>query len=191
VPNEVLQSTVAAAGTWIDSVEQLDALCDAGVDPREVRFRCAAGPAEELRDAALRGVWRFACDSERELLKIAAAAPGSALYVVVNVGQPSDASLGNLCSASPDGALRLLLSAPECGLRPYGLSFRVDTPDRARLTLAIERCGLVMRRLEHFGIRLEMLEIGAAANSDPADLDALAVAFRRLPYRPRLVLTEP
>jgi diaminopimelate decarboxylase len=69
---------------WVDSADELGAV--EGVDPRDVLFRGTDRPVEEIRDAALRGVWRFACDSEWELLRIAAAAPGSAVCAAVDAG---------------------------------------------------------------------------------------------------------
>ena len=73
-------------------------------------------------------MWRFALDSEGELLKIAAAAPGSAIYVRLNVEDSHSLfPLSRKFGTSADEALRLLRMAPECGLRPYGLTFHVGS----------------------------------------------------------------
>jgi ornithine decarboxylase len=64
---------------------------------------------------------------------------------------------------------------------------------------AIDRCGLVMRRLEQFGTRIEMLNIGGgmpATYSEPVpDIgavgNAVGTALARLPYRPALLAAEP
>ena len=134
-----------------------------GVDARDVLFSNTVKPEAHIRDAALQGVWRFALDSEGELLKIAAAAPGSAIYVRLNVEDSRSLfPLSRKFGTSADEALRLLRMAPECGLRPYGLTFHVGSQctDPSMYARAIERCGLVMRRLEQFGTRIEMLNIG-------------------------------
>ena len=118
-------------------------------------------------------MWRFALDSEGELLKIAAAAPGSAIYVRLNVEDSHSLfPLSRKFGTSADEALRLLRMAPECGLRPYGLTFHVGSQctDPSMYSRAIERCGLVMRRLEQYGTRIEMLNIGGgmpATYSEP------------------------
>jgi diaminopimelate decarboxylase len=121
-------------------------------------------------------------DSIDELDAIAAAAPGAAVHVAVS---PT--------GTSADGAVRLLRMAAECGLRPYGLTFRVDSVDPSAYSLAVERGALVMRRLEQFGIRVEMLEITAGtAVAEALDTDlvghAIAACLPRLPYRPPLLL---
>ena len=57
-----------------------------GVDPAEVLYSNTVKPASHVAAAHEAGVWRFAVDSEGELDKIAADAPGSsAVYVRVRV----------------------------------------------------------------------------------------------------------
>jgi ornithine decarboxylase len=143
----------------------------------------------DVRDAALLGVWRFAVGSERELHMIAGAAPGAAAYVYVTV---QGSRIDDPQSASAHESLRLLRMAPELGLRPYGLAFHIDAALRDPSTAAgaIDRCGLVMRRLEQLGTRIEMLSIGGALGGRAADPAVLA-AVARLPYRPPLLIAEP
>ncbi len=162
-----------------------------GVDARDVLFSNTVKPEPHIREAALRGVWRFALDSEGELLKIAAAAPGSAIYVRLNVEDSHSLfPLSRKFGTSADEALRLLRMAPECGLRPYGLTFHVGSQctDPSMYARAIERCGLVMRRLEQFGTRIEMLNIGGgmpATYSEPVpDIRAVGDAVGRGPRPP-------
>lgn len=197
-------STLAAggAGFEIASVFELDSLRTIGVDPRDVLFSNTVKPEPHVREAALQGVWRFALDSEGELLKIAAAAPGAAIYVRLNVEDSRSLfPLSRKFGTSADEALRLLRMAPECGLRPYGLTFHVGSQctDPSMYGRAIERCGLVMRRLEAFGTRIEMLNIGggmpATYSEAVPDIDAVGTvvttALTRLPYRPPLLAAEP
>jgi ornithine decarboxylase len=197
-------STLAGggAGFEIASVYELDSLSAVGVDASDVLFSNTVKPEPHIREAALQGVWRFALDSESELLKVAAAAPGSAIYVRLNVEDSHSLfPLSRKFGTSADEALRLLRLAPECGLRPYGLTFHVGSQctDPSMYARAIERCGLVMRRLEQFGTRIEMLNIGGgmpATYSEPVpDIravgNAVGAALGRLPYRPALLAAEP
>jgi ornithine decarboxylase len=201
-PHPVLATLAAGgAGFEIASVHELDALRGVGADVSNVLSSSTVKPESHIRDAALQGVWRFALDSEGELLKIAASAPGSAVYVRLNVEDSQIRSgVSRASGTTADQALRLLRMAPECGLRPYGLAFRVESrcTDPSSYARAIDRCGLVMRRLEQFGTRIEMLDIGCArpaAYCEPVDnmralADAVRPALARLPYRPNLLAAE-
>ena len=179
----------AGAGFCIDQVRELDPLRARGVDPRAVLYRNPSKRAEDVRHAALRGVWRFAVDTESELHVIGGAAPGAAIYVYVAV-QGATRSSG--AGASAHEALRLLRLAPELGVRPHGLAFNVGSHERDAATYAraLERCGLVMRRLEQLGTRIEMLVLGGRVTPDPEGR-AVATAVSRLPYRPALLVAEP
>jgi ornithine decarboxylase len=191
VPTELVKATRTAVPFSIHSLDELDLLAEAGVDLHEVIFRSIDKSVEEIREAALRGVWQFACDSEWQLLKIAAAAPGVAVYVAVDVGGTrSGFCAGAASGASADSALGLMVLAPECGLRPYGLSIAIGSSDPSDELLAIERVGLVMRRLEQFGIRLQMLTVQFRVNArrELPTLSTLDAAVRRLPYRPGLLI---
>jgi diaminopimelate decarboxylase len=187
VPNELVKATRTAVAFWSDSLDELELLRKVGVDLHEVIFRSIDKSVDEIREAALRGVWQFTCDSEWELLNIAAAAPGVAVYVAVDVGGTrSGFCAGAASGASADSALRLMVSAPECGLRPYGLSIAIGSSDPFDESLAIERVGLVLRRLQQFDIRLQRLtvELRVTAGGETRTLATLDAAVRRLPYRP-------
>jgi len=178
----------AGAGFSIATLADLQLLPSLGVDPRAVLYRNTAKQPADVRAAALLGVWRFAIDSERELQTIAGAAPGASVYVYVAVRGAGAGYPG----ASAQESLRLLRMAPELGLRPYGLAFHVgaapaDPPVYAR---AIDRCGLVMRRLEQLGTRIEMFAIGGGVGA-PDSESVVPAAIGRLPYDPPLLVAEP
>ncbi len=190
------------AGFEIASVYELDPLQAVGVHPADVLFSNTVKPEQHIRAAAARGVWRFALDSEGELRKLAVAAPRSAVYVRLNVEDSHSLfPLSRKFGTSPDEAIRLLRMASEVGLSPYGLTFHVGSQctDPSMYARAIERCGLVMRRLDQYGMRIEMLDIGGgmpATYSDPVpDIravgEAVDAAMARLPYRPSLLAAEP
>jgi ornithine decarboxylase len=197
-------ATLAAqgAGFEIASVFELDPLRAVGARAEDVLFSNTVKPEQHVRSAVARGVWRFALDSEEELRKLAAAAPGSAVYVRLDVEDSHSLfPLSRKFGTSPDEALRLLVLAPEVGLRPYGLTFHVGSQctDPSMYSRAIDQCGLVMRRLELHGTRIEMLNVGGgmpATYADPApDIaavgDAVSRAVSRLPYRPPHLAAEP
>jgi ornithine decarboxylase len=190
------------AGFEIASVYELEPLETVGVRAKDVLFSNTVKPEKHIREAVARGVWRFAFDSEGELSKLAAAAPGSAVYVRLDVEDSHSLfPLSRKFGTSADEAIRLLRKAIELGLRPYGLTFHVGSQctDPFMYSRAIERCGLVMRRLEQFGIRIEMLNIGGgmpATYADPVpDIgavgDAVSRAVARLPYCPSHLAAEP
>ena len=190
------------AGFEIASVFELEPLEAVGVRAEDVLFSNTVKPEQHIRRAVARGVWRFALDSEEELRKLAAAAPGSAVYVRLDVEDSHSLfPLSRKFGTSSDEASRLLEMAPEHGLRPYGLTFHVGSQctDPLMYSRAIERCGLVMRRLEPHGTRIEMLNIGGgmpATYAEPVpDIravgDAVSQSVARLPYRPPLLAAEP
>jgi ornithine decarboxylase len=197
-------ATLAArgAGFEIASVFELDPLRAVGAPLEDVLFSNTVKPEPHIRSAVARGVWRFALDSEEELRKLATAAPGSAVYVRLDVEDSHSLfPLSRKFGTSADEALRLLVLAPEYGLRPYGLTFHVGSQctDPSMYSRAIEQCGLVMRRLEAHGTRIEMLNVGGgmpATYADPApDIAAVGEAVNRavsrLPYRPPHLAAEP
>jgi len=183
----ILRALAAAgAGFSIATLADLQLLPRLGVDPRTVLYRNTAKQPADVHAAALRGVWRFGIDSERELQTIAGAAPGASVYVYVAItgaGHPG---------ASAQESLRLLRMAPELGLRPYGLAFHVGAApaDPAVYARAIDRCGLVMRRLEQLGTRIEMLAVGGGVGA-PDSAAVVPAAVGRLPYEPPLLVAEP
>lgn len=190
------------SGFEIASLYELEPLEAVGVRAEDVLYSNTVKPEQHIRRAFARGVWRFALDSEGELLKIAAASPGSAVYVRLIVEDSlSLFPLSRKFGTSTEEAIRLLRMAPQLGLLPYGLTFHVGSQctDPSLYFRAIERCGLVMRQLDQYGIRIEMLNIGGgmpATYADPVpDIravgDAVVRALPRLPYRPPHLAAEP
>jgi diaminopimelate decarboxylase len=72
------------------------------------------------------------------------------------------------------------------------LAFHVGAApaDPSMCARAIDRCGLVIRRLEQLGTRIEMLALGGSLGVPDAESVVLA-AIGRLPYRPPLLVAEP
>ena len=187
----------------IASVAELRALVGIGVDPADVLYSNPVKPAAHVAEAHRAGVWRFAVDGDPELAKIAAHAPGAAVYARIRTAAgdntvPSEGKFG----ISPGAAAALLRRARAVGLRPYGLAFHVGsqmlTP--AAWEAAVRQAGAVLRELAADGIRLELLDLGggfpARYDSRPPPLAAFGTAIfaamdRHLPYRPPTLAVEP
>jgi ornithine decarboxylase len=190
------------AGFEIASIFELATVAAAGVHPRAVLFSNPVKPAAHIAEAYAAGLYRFAFDSEGELRKLAAAAPGAAVYARLAVEDghslfPLSAKFG----APPSEAERLLALAAELGLVPYGLTFHVGSQctDPRAWERALGRCGLVMARLAGRGIRLEMVDLGggiparyvAPVPSLAAVAAAIGRGLGRLPYLPPVLAAEP
>jgi ornithine decarboxylase len=203
-PMSQVVDTLARLGSGFEvaSIYELEAVAAAGVDPADVLFSNPVKPAAHIAEAAAAGLYRFAFDSEGELRKLAANAPGSSVYVRLRVDdQASVFPLSRKFGTTTDDAVRLLVLARELGLVPYGLTFHVGSQctDPLAWVRAIERCGAVMSELARSGIRLEMLDLGggiparyvAPVPALTSIAGAIEHGLRALPYRPRLLAAEP
>jgi ornithine decarboxylase len=203
-PSNGILGTLATlgAGFEIASAPELDLVRAAGADPADVLYSNTVKPPAHVRAAWAAGVRRFAVDSEPELAKIAAHAPGAAVYVRVAVeDRHSLFPLSKKFGVPVDEGCRLLVRAAELGLQPYGMTFHVGSQctDPRAWRRAVHQCGVAMAELARRRIRLEMLDLGGgfpARYVDPVPgLDEIAPvitsAVERLPYRPTLLCVEP
>jgi ornithine decarboxylase len=186
----------------VASVTEMRMAQAAGATPADLLYSNPVKPSEHIAEAAAAGLYRFAFDSEAELRKIAAHAPGSAVYARLRVEDHTSLfPLSRKFGASAGAAGDLLLLAAELGLVPYGVTFHVGSQCTNPMAWerAIEQCGVVMRRLLRAGLRLQMLNIGgglpARYTTPVPDLSLVAAvigdALDRLPYRPRMLAAEP
>jgi len=200
---EVIE-TVARMGCGFEiaSIYELDTVTDAGVNPEEVLFSNTVKPAAHIAEAYKAGLYRFAFDSEGELRKLAAQAPGSSVYVRLAVDDDTSLfPLSRKFGTTADEAVRLLGLAREFDLVPYGITFHVGSQctDPEAWERALERCGGVMQELAAAGITLEMVDLGGGmparyvAPVPPLASIAAAIGrgLRQLPYRPTLIAAEP
>jgi ornithine decarboxylase len=203
-PMPQIVDTLARMGSGFEiaSIYELDLVTAAGVDPADVLFSNPVKPGAHVAEAAAAGLYRFAFDSEGELRKIAANAPGSSVYVRLRVGdEHSIFPLSRKFGTNTGDAVRLLVLARRLGLVPYGITFHVGSQctDPQAWERAIDRCGAVMTDLAGHGIRLDMLDLGggiparyvAPVPSLASIFGAIERGLRRLPYRPRLLAAEP
>ena len=187
----------------IASAAELRALTAVGVDPADVLYSNPVKPAAHVAEAWRAGVWRFAVDGEPELAKLAAHAPGAAVYARIRtaVGASTVPSEGKF-GVTPAEAAALLRRARDLGLRPYGLAFHVGSQMLAPAAweAAVRQAGTVLRDLAADGIRLELLDLGggfpARYDTAPPPLaDFAEVIFAaigaHLPYVPPVLAVEP
>ena len=185
----------------IASSAELEALLAIGVDPADVLSSNPVKPVAHIAQQHAAGVWRFAFDSEDELDKIAAAAPGAAVIVrlaahQIRSGVPSEGKFG----VDADTGTALLLAARDRGLRPYGAAFHVGSqmllPHAWRAPL--RAVGYVMDKLAAENVFLQMVNLGGgfparyAAKIPPlAEYGAaIGAGLAALPY-PVAAVVEP
>jgi len=192
----------AGSGFEIASYSELQTLTSLGVRADEVIFSSPVKPWTQIREAARAGVWRFAFDSATELDKLAAHAPGAAVYVRLATGSPGSKvpSEGKFGVAGGQ-AVELMQTARSLGLHPYGIAYHVGSQmtDPRAWEDATRRAAAVLRALQARGITLRMLNIGGgfpARYTDPVpDLAEYGACIRQavarhLPY-PIQLSAEP
>lgn len=147
------------AASW----EEVSACLDAGARPEAISFGNTIKKVSAIRQAHARGVSLFAFDSQEELEKLAAHAPGARVYcrlLVENEG--ADWPLSRKFGTTVESARELMLRAGDMGLDPYGLSFHVgsqQTTTRA-YEIAIGRAAMLFTDLTEAGINLRMMNLG-------------------------------
>jgi len=164
-PHPAIIETLAREGCGfeISSPGELRRLIEAGVAPSRI---VSSNPVKTPTFIALAhdyGLTRFAADSESELDKLTAGAPGARVYCRVEVDNSGSMwPLARKFGCKPAEALRLLEAARQRGLRPDGLTFHVGSQclSAASWRLALERCAEIWRAAAQRGIALEQLDIG-------------------------------
>ncbi len=187
----------------VASIHELDLLHEIGVPPDRIIFGTAVKPARHVKAAFAYGVDRFAFDSQAELHKIAAEAPGSRVFVRVTVEeQGSRFTFSEKFSTSIETAVPLLRAAQALGLVPYGMSFHVGSQasNPHAWANALTRLAPAIESLTHLGTTLDAINIGGGfpcryilsegVPSLPDIATSIHDTCRQLGLRQRLIL-EP
>ena len=184
------------AASW----SEIRAAIQAGADPSTVLFTHPVKAAGDIARAHKAGVWRFAADSDAELHKIAAHAPGSAVLLRLDVGAGGTVGDQGKFGVPPLQVAGLARQAASLGLQPYGLAFHVGSQmmDPEAWNGPIRQCAQIMTTLAREGIRLRMLDVGGGFpvryDTDPPPLAEYAAAINGaaacLPY-PVQLACEP
>jgi len=172
-PHPALLEALAAAGCRFDvaSAPEVRACLDAGADPADlVHTNPVKRRADIIASAAL-GVRLFVVDSVEETLKVADAAPGSAVLCrILTSGEGSDWPLSRKYGCSTHEAIAILRAAARLGLRVDGVSFHVGSQQRDPEAWAkpIAAAATVFDALRADGLEPWLLDLGGGF---PAPLD--------------------
>jgi ornithine decarboxylase len=204
-PDGQLLESIAAAGASFEiaGLAELRTLIGLGVPAGEIIFSNPVKMADHIQAAFQAGVRQFAFDSVDELEKLAANAPGCSVYVrlrtlAINSVVPSEGKFG----IAPSHAVDLMRLAQSMGLVPHGIGFHVGSQmlDPYSWTAAIMQSAALMRELDTYGIRIQLLDIGGgfpARYDNPApDLADYAneingALAEHLPYPVATIVMEP
>jgi ornithine decarboxylase len=161
---EVIE-TLIAQGSRFDAASrgEIELCLSLGAQPAHISFGNTVKRASDIAFAHAAGITLFAADSEMELDKIAANAPGAQVYIRVLVGATgADWPLSRKFGCAPERTLALMEQAEALGLVPVGLSFHVGSQTRRadmwRETL--DQVGEVWTEARAAGHALTLINIG-------------------------------
>ncbi len=156
---------LAGMGSCFDaaSIQEIDECVAAGAPAAAISFGNTVKKPSAIAAAHALGVPLYAFDSIEELRKIATHAPGSKVYcriAVNNVG--ADWPLSKKFGTTLGRARDLMLTAPQLGLVPHGLSFHVGSQQTgtAAYEMAIAEVAMLFTDLKAAGVDLKMLNLG-------------------------------
>jgi ornithine decarboxylase len=134
-----------------------------GAAPSTISFGNTVKRAADIAFAHHAGITLFAADSEEEIDKIAAHAPGAEIYIrVVVTASEADWPLSRKFGCAPDKVQPLMAQAVAAGLRPAGLSFHVGSQTRrAEMWVpTLDEVAEIWHAAREAGFDLDLLNIG-------------------------------
>jgi ornithine decarboxylase len=134
-----------------------------GVEPARLSFGNTIKKEKDIAFAYEAGVRLFAFDSDRELDKLARAAPGARVFCRILVAcDGAEWPLSRKFGCAPEMAIDLLRRARDLGLDPYGISFHVGSQqtDLAQWDGAVGTAAQMFSALAEADIDLRMVNIG-------------------------------
>lgn len=147
----------------VASIHEIQLCLDQGAAPERLSFGNTIKKQADIAWAHAKGVRLFAFDSEAELEKLAAAAPGAKVYCRLLIDTSgAQWPLSRKFGCSPDMAFDLLIKAKALGLDPYGVSFHVGSQqtDVGQWDMAIGRAMMLFTDLAERGVELRMVNLG-------------------------------
>jgi ornithine decarboxylase len=205
-PRPRILQRIASLGGGFDvaSRAEVDLALATGVGPSKCIYSNTVKFPADIRHAFHRGVVAFVADSEHEVRKQAANAPGSKLYIRLLVNNTEAMHpLGGKFGSTPENARRLLRLGKQLGLEPYGTHFHVGTQCySARVwETPARQAAAIFRDLKKEGIDLKFFDIGGGypapyvGRSVPTVKEVLAgvnrVLKEELPDHPVTLAVEP
>ncbi|MFZ2503282.1 MAG: type III PLP-dependent enzyme, partial [Nocardioides sp.] len=204
-PHPDLLRALVAAGACFDvaSPAEVRACLEAGASTDDMVYSNPVKKREDIVESAALGVRLFVVDSVAETIKVADAAPGSAVLCrIVTSGCGSDWPLNRKFGCPESEAIEVLLTAAERGLDAAGVSFHVGSQQRdpQAWDAPIRTSARIFATLRHLGLGPWLVDLGggfpASLEGDAPPLPAYAAAIecalrRHFPLgRPR-TLIEP
>lgn len=164
-PAPEIVAALAKLGSSFDvaSRGEIDLCLAQGVSADRLSFGNTIKKERDIAYAHERGVRLFAFDSDAELDKLAAAAPGASVFCrILTDGQGADWPLSRKFGCTSSMAAALLLRAKEKGLDACGVSFHVGSQQTALKAWdkAVGEAGKLFRRLREDGLDLRLLNLG-------------------------------
>lgn len=183
---EILE-TLFGLGSHFDaaSLYEIEMCLAVGATPARIIYGNTIKKEADIAGAFSRGIRLFAFDSEAELAKLSAAAPGAEVYCrILTSGAGADWPLSRKFGCELDMAANLLLRARELGLRPAGVSFHVGSQqtDPTQWDAALGRAAQVFRAVGEAGVTLDLINLGGGFpvryRKDVPGLDVIAGHIR-------------
>jgi ornithine decarboxylase len=203
-PEPALLSRLVTAGARFDvaSRAEIDRCLAAGAEPGALSYGSTIKKAEDIAYAYARGVRTFVFDSQVELVKIAAHAPGATVLCrLLASSKGARWPLSRKFGCTPDMAADLLRRAGKLGLDAAGVGFHVGSQqlDPARWEPSIATAADLFSHLRADGVPMRVLNCGGGFPVDylteavPIEEYASAITGavdRHFAVRPQLMI-EP
>lgn len=204
-PADEIIARLASLGSCFDtaSIGEIELCLRHRIDASRLSFGNTIKKQRDIAAAYNLGVRLFAFDSEAELQKIAASAPGSRVFCRILVDcEGAEWPLSRKFGCEPEMAADLMARARDLGLDPYGISFHVGS-QQTRLEQydrAIAQASHLFSALSARGIDLRMLNVGGGFPSrysrDVPPIAAYAQAIRHalalhFPRKKLEIIVEP
>ena len=129
-PHPAILSRLVQLGCRFDaaSTQEIEMCLDAGAKPGDISYGNTIKRAQDIAWAHAQGITLFSADSEEELHKLAANAPGCGVFIRLLVSSAeAEWPLSRKFGCSTSYAIPLLDLARTLGLAPVGLSFHVGS----------------------------------------------------------------
>jgi len=204
-PEREILETLVRRGSRFDvaSRGEIDLVLAAGATAEAVSFGNTIKKSRDIAYARQIGVDLFVFDSEEELHKIAAEAPGAEVFcrLLIEHSQ-AEWPLSRKFGCSSEEAVRLLSMAKGLGLRAGGMSFHAGSQAREAVmwTGALDTAAAAYGMARSAGLELTMLNLGggfpaeylqAVPDTEQYARDVIALAQSRFGELPGRLMIEP
>ena len=164
-PSPKILDALVELGSHFDaaSIAEIEACLAAGATPERLSYGNTIKKQRDITLAHEQGIDLFTFDSEPELAKLAAAAPGARVICRILM-ESGDARwpLSRKFGCDPAMAEDLLIAAKRAGLKPYGISFHVGSQqiNPRQWIAAIDTTASLFAGAARSGVNLEAINLG-------------------------------